>query len=701
MNGRKPGETSGSVLSFTYLDVLVCTMGSLLLMLVMFGEKAKRAAIAESQAHDAKAIAAASQEPTSAPPSPDDPQALAKLLAEVEAHQAKLQRMRDQAREQLEDEQQRATHSEEQQRSLEHDLAKLNLTLRALQSAEEKQTVDQDVAEKELQRLAKLVADTENRVDEMRKEGAGKRSYAIVPYKGPNGTNRRPIFIECTHDAIIIQPEGVKLTETDFEGPIGAGNPLAAAIRAAHEELNARARAAGETDPPDPYPLFIVRPDGVNAYEVALAATRSWDSDFGYEFVDADWKLEYPQADARLAQITEHAIEQARERQKLLALAAPSRYSGRMTGRAGGGGGGRGRTGSGGSLGGEGDGEFSGGGPSSVQLAGGTTASSETFAEQAAQASAAGGNGSGYGGAEGQKYDNRYGELGPGGAPVATGYPGGPGDIANNSSQKPTEGSSGDGRYGEGAPGGTSSKGATTPMANGSPGGASDSTSGQPGQGAAASSSSYASAKSGAASSSSTSTSAGGSSGTGNQAPEPFDPHAAPGSAARQAAQNGMASPNGSPEGAATIAVPGKIGKDKNVESAAKSRGANWANSDASQRSSAITRPIQVMIRPDQLAILDPNDYTTGGAVVPFNQPSERVLDQLAAAIKRQVADWGIAGRGMYWRPELVFVVAPGAEPHASRLAALLDDSGVDVRLPATSGSNVAARPQEGARATR
>ena len=71
----------------------------------------------------------------------------------------------------------------------------------------------------------------------MRKKGPlalqKPRSYSVVPYDGPNGTRRRPIYIECLADAVVLQPEGVRLSEADFEGPLGPGNPLAAALRAA------------------------------------------------------------------------------------------------------------------------------------------------------------------------------------------------------------------------------------------------------------------------------------------------------------------------------------------------------------------------------------------------------------------------------------------------------------------------------------
>ncbi len=108
-------------------------------------------------------------------------------------------------------------------------------------------------------------------------------------------------------------------------GPLGPGNPLAASMRAAREHLlrnrNTDARESGE-----PYPLLLIRPDGIGAYYVARAALTSWGSEFGYEFVDQEWKLEYPPVDPELLAITKAAAEDARQRQRLLARAAPKIY---------------------------------------------------------------------------------------------------------------------------------------------------------------------------------------------------------------------------------------------------------------------------------------------------------------------------------------------------------------------------------------
>jgi hypothetical protein len=662
MTSRR-GDSQGGVLSFTYLDVLVCTMGSLVLMLVMFSERAKRAALAEAEKREPPAATATtSSEATQAVDSED----LARQLAVVRQQQAELERARRQAREQLRDEQQRVAHLEEHQRRLEHELAKLHITLKHLEAAEQQQVVDQNQAEKEIERLRQLVEDTEARLADMRKEDAGQRSYAIVPYKGPNGTFRRPVYVECTREAIIVQPEGIRLTADDFGLPLGSGNPLAAAIRATQEELNARARAGGVTELPDPYPLFIVRPDGIKAYEVALAATRTWDSDYGYEFVDADWKLTYPDADPRLAQIMSHAIDTARERQRLLAMAAPSRYGTRLTGAPGRG---RGR--------GPGGGTGAGGYGGMVQQTG-------AFDDRASNPSA--GGDSGTFAASVTAIPEMPGHSTPSGNPYnefgAASTARGAGSFAGDAS--PHNGSAGaEGGATSPAPGAVAATGAPGAPASG------NASTGPPGSRPAQTPSGFDTAG------------AGYSSAAGTPSPGQFDPHAPQASPNQVSVQRDVALAGGR-----QVDDKGNSGAAVNADdtdSAARTRGVNWANKDANRRASPINRPIHLIIRPDQLTLIDtnaaPDPAALQGKVVSFHQPNEKVLDQLAAAIREQTREWGLAGHGMYWRPTLVFQVAPGAERHAQRLATLMQDSGVDVKLPAA--PQTAAVPEDPSRATR
>ena len=96
------------------------------------------------------------------------------------------------------------------------------------------------------------------------------------------------------------------------------------------------------------------------------------------------------------------------------------------------------------------------------------------------------------------------------------------------------------------------------------------------------------------------------------------------------------------------------------ARSAADARGANWANAEAKRHTSAITRPIKVVVAVEQLTVLG-DAAEAPPSVVSFQQPVDGVLDQLATAIQERVRDWGLAGDDMYWRPTLVVTVAPGA----------------------------------------
>lgn len=716
---RRTSEAGGGVLSFTFLDVLTCTMGSLVLLLVVLAQKATDVTLEEALKNAAKPQAAKVEQKAPADETlvqteaasdevadgqgnakPDQElsdvtagltaEELAKRLEEVRERLAEIAKLREEVDKKLADSKARVSHLEEHERRLEQEIAKLRVALAHLEEAEAKQGVDQQAAEAELERLKTLVAETQKQIEELRKETTGKKSYAIVPYKGANGTTRRPIYIECTKDAVTIYPEGIKLSAADFDGPLRSGNPLNAALRAAREELNARAAAAGMTDMPDPYPLLIVRPDGAYAYGAAMSAISSWDADFGYEFVDSDWKLEYPDPDPRLDQAMRHAVAQARERQAMLAKAAPRQYGSRLmmgSGEGGGAGGGDGMGGGGGfdvvaHPGGAGDriGDHSGenwmaASGSNVSSAGGgsgqaggnryasdggangvalTTGGQQsgTFAEQTGTPKASTGHGGqGAGGAEVAKAEGGAG-VGPG---VEGGEAGGAAGVDAKNGVAGANGAHGTAQQtGADAPKGTATASAGTNVSTG-----------DAAQGGA--NSSGASGPASSATGATASSSAGGASG---------------GAAASGGAQGG--------------AISYSPSSSSKAQSAAASRGANWANNAAGRRASAINRPIRVVVRPEQIEVMPTNQGGSGPIESPtaisFHQQTDMVLDQLAATIQLRMKDWGLAGNGMYWRPTLVLQVEPGAEQHAIRLNDLLQDSGIDVKF-----AEVASRSEGGA----
>ncbi|MEZ6092270.1 MAG: hypothetical protein R3C05_30575 [Pirellulaceae bacterium] len=75
-----------------------------------------------------------------------------------------------------------------------------------------------------------------------------------------------------------------------------------------------------------PYPLLIVRPNGIMAYTAARVSMTAWDDQFGYELVPADVELAFPKPDATLAKRTEEVIAESVRRRAAIVSAVPSRY---------------------------------------------------------------------------------------------------------------------------------------------------------------------------------------------------------------------------------------------------------------------------------------------------------------------------------------------------------------------------------------
>jgi hypothetical protein len=216
------------------------------------------------------------------------------------------------------------SHLEDHVRRLEAEWRLMQAEAAELDSSQHAGAQDRSSSLAELARLRAEIDRERGTLEEARRQYAQRRrSFAIIPYPGPHGTRRRPIYIECSASGIVIQPEGTVLGPEDFLGPLGPGNPLDAALRAIREHW---ARVEGENAQGEPYPLLIVRPDGAVAYAMARAAMTSWDDEFGYELVDGDMKLAFPPSDPHLKQVLQDMIATARQRQAVLAAAMPSRF---------------------------------------------------------------------------------------------------------------------------------------------------------------------------------------------------------------------------------------------------------------------------------------------------------------------------------------------------------------------------------------
>lgn len=310
MKRRSSNRQTQAVSMFPFLAVLLCTMGSLIVLLIVL-----------SQQQAPEVAAKPVEEPGPVVTAEDHAEELKKLKAQL----ALVRREQQEVDSTLAEERQSLSHIENHTRQL---AAELEQMQRALDEMARMQLDAQAADAEQLRQQMAAAVEEQARLEQLLAEAAEQdvyTNYAIVPYEGHNETLRRPLYIECRSDAIILQPEGVRLNEADFMGPMGPGNALAAAIRAANEHL---ALSSGGVSTGEAYPFLLIRPDGIGAYYVARSALKSWGSEFGYELVEADWELAYPPADPTLAEVETAAVELARARQEQLVRMAPRRYSG-------------------------------------------------------------------------------------------------------------------------------------------------------------------------------------------------------------------------------------------------------------------------------------------------------------------------------------------------------------------------------------
>jgi hypothetical protein len=296
--------------TFPFLAVLLCAMGSLILVLMELDRRAR------SEAHHRA-------EQSWLQTQREKAELLAHLRAEREAmREAELNRQK-QARDAR-----RATHRAEQQdlrRQAQSVLAdharvqdELEALLRTLQSdqgartdSEKKlaqQTKQTELALEALAAREKQVEKDEQHVKEKRSSGdrltrdlllleealarlkvqrqrQGK-TWSIVPYVGKRGMNRKPMYVECDAEGLLFHPDRKRIGRE-------------ASVLALGEEIDRRMKEFAAKQPAgeraaEPYWMLLVRPQGITAYYEFLHTIKPLDVAYGYEFIDASWDLDFP-----------------------------------------------------------------------------------------------------------------------------------------------------------------------------------------------------------------------------------------------------------------------------------------------------------------------------------------------------------------------------------------------------------------------
>ena len=667
---RARAQSGPTISLFPFLAVLLCTMGSLLVILVIFSRSAKQAGIAAAEEAEAQAAAATTAERGE----------LELAREELGWRIDQIRGVRDRTAEELARARMQLAGTEETARKLADELEALARTAEALEGDAGDASADDTVVE-----LERKLAEARQELDAAAEKLALRPpAYAVVPYEGANGTHRRPLYIECCIDGVFLQPEGIRLGPADFEGPPGPGNPLASALRAAREYI---ASAPGESGDPNvqPYPLLLVRPSGVMAYYAARESIQSWGNEFGYQFIDEEWTINYPARDPALAEAEMRAIEESRRRLEWLAQVRPSKPSKPATTY-------RAATTRGGVV--------SNGGPSVL----GDQSRFDWTDEQASGADGRGGPGRGF------RADGNGSPDGDGG--LASGDAAGGDAILGNRYAGPSKfsagGSGGGGANGEGSSnggpsGGDSANGGAGPSGGGPHGGTAGGgaragggswdgladggehesasaiagSAAPSGRGGAAGGGPSGSGEAGDSSGGTAGAAAAGGAGSGGSAGGTAAAARGAGSASSGGGGSGPSMPGLHQAGGG--AAGGAAGSSGSMSgSLSGQRGSNWASLATNDNPVPLTRPIKLECAANEFRILG-----DGGRVemrIPVGTHTVDSVDPLVREVHAAVGRWGLAGDRMYWKPELVLSATPDGVDRRDDLEKLLADSGIDTR---------------------
>jgi len=672
MSGRRREGLAPTL--FPFLAVLVCTLGTLILLLAMVAQNAGEAIAAADSATpvDAESLAGpTAEEIAEAEALAEASQQIEREIREAAWHRQQTVKMRDEQTADLEARRDRMAH-------LEDHVRRLRLELQSL-STEVEAAIDQkgDVA-KAQETLDKLMLEIESEktaIGNLQSELQSETPrIVIVPHKGPNGTDRRPVYVECGADGVLIQPGNIRIQQSELVPRNGFPNPLEAALRTIR--LHATQTYG---DSIAPYPLLVVRPDGIKSYGVARAAMNNWDDQFGYELVPAEVDLAFPETDPVLSNKVAAVVRETVRQRDLLAM----RFGGSSGGGSGSGGSGSGPGGYEGGY--DPDGDFDGdsgfgnpggsgnspgmayagsgqlatggaAGGTSREPAGSTSPSASTLPVLSTAKMSRGSTS----GAIGESNLHGFSTM-PSDSRSTGGLPG-TGATSRDSANGPVY----DNAYGSGlADAGTNANAqlktqATPPNSLNAPDGST----------ASGTSTSRTTAGSSGGTGGSSGGTAGSSGGTGGS------------QSSGQVAQNtqGQSGQSGNSETQPTNAPQSpSINMTASNTPPVKRVGKDWALPPdiSSSRGTEMLRMIRVECYSDRFVLIG-----EGGrgfpTVIPFadGNINEASLT-LATAVRDRASAWGAAMQGARWQPVLEVAVAPGAEFRYQQLTRLLEGSGL------------------------
>ena len=635
--------------TFPFLAVLLCVIGALVLLLVINVTNSRASARNQVQSELTEAIEEAKER--------------SDYLVSISEE---LQARRQQVGKQIELRRSELARAEDHIERLEKDLLEAQARLEKLEDMQESSELKandpariqelKDQIEAQKLRLAEAIAERKDQTP----------AFSIIPYEGANRTTRRPVYLECTAQGVVIQPEGVLVSIEDLGTPHGPGNPLDAALRVLRNAYQSRDAIYGITIPP--YPLLLVRPEGIASYALARSAMSGWDDQFGYELIDAQMELAFPDGIPELKTDLVRALGVAKDRQRALVAALPAKYSRNPFATK--------TEETWDSI----DADLARGANRSELIARGSQVGKDSGIEQdrrwemieqlpASSLGRSDSNGFSSGLMPAGK------ELGSGGSGVGSTVEAETSTAQGDGSRGDRSGSEGTGSEGTGSEG-TGSEGTQG-------GGSQVEGSMSPTSGGARSSSNRFSASS-----------SGSSGGSASLEQSPEDEQMQRAMQEQAIKQQAGESLPGSRASSASSASAGESkkktsGADSDLKPISLTAGKDWATSRMDNRSTPVSRPIRIIVLQDRWLMCSEGQDWKYDAEISLEQGPQAASAELQESIRDRVESWGLSLPGGYWVPSLSVQAAADAEQSLLRMQRLLEGSGVIIKVqPLTTPKN-------------
>ena len=295
MRKRKKLEVS----TFPFLAVLLCTMGALILLLLVMDKKAKKAAL--EKAYESAWVQSKNlQAKIDVDNQNLDAEKNAWIKLKSEQHEELLKKEsaleKDIALLKIELSQLDKNYEKSKSDTSSDDLLKKEMLLtnekskvHILAKKLELEKTNADKNLKETKDLTEKISSMELILKEMKSSiDKDKFAFSIVPYFGKNGLNRKPLYIECNESGILFFPDKTLIPSNDETDNLK--NEILNRTSLLREYLQQTLGPKEST----PYLMLLVRPGGITNYWKLQSIIKPMDIDFGYELVDKIWVLDIP-----------------------------------------------------------------------------------------------------------------------------------------------------------------------------------------------------------------------------------------------------------------------------------------------------------------------------------------------------------------------------------------------------------------------